>query len=339
MDDIIRLLPDQVSFPLRSDDKNFGWSDYYGAVRVAAGYCDKKYNDNLFHFFWNHGCAPPWQNLHPKAITYGFEAKKETYFVARKDQEDFLRKKGYQNVRAIGMPIIYVPNRPISRKPNSLLIMPPHILKSGAAANTEFEQVYIKSIENSLKSFDSVYACISPICLEKGMWIDTFNEMGIKVVSGAAHNDAHALERMATLFKYFDVVTTPAFGSHVPYALYFGARVSIWGEYQETKKDIKRDATWKGIPEVAKKFLNPDWRKKQAKEHFAKHYAPPSEAVSDRELGAHYVGADCKRSPEELVELFGWTAWGMAQRSVRKLYVFIRTSKLGIKLVSLIPGK
>lgn len=337
MDEITGLLPERTTFPLRSEDNNFGWSDYYGAIRVAARYCGKKYKDTLFDFFWNHGCAPPWQNLHPNAITYGFKNPKAKYFVARKDQETFLKENGYDNVQAIGMPIIYVPDTKISRKANSLLIMPPHILKSGAASSSEFEDVYVRSIEESLNSFSTVYACISPICLDKGMWTNTFEKLGIKVISGAAHNDAHALDRMATLFRYFDVVTTPAFGSHVPYALYFGAKVSIYGQYQETKKEIKRDATWAGIPEVAEKFLNPQWRKSQEKKNFEKHYVPPAEAISDKVLGAAYVGADCKRSPEELIELFNWTALGDVIRSTRNYYQQAKNSKLGKKIGTFLP--
>lgn len=339
MDEIPHLLPESKSFPLRSEDKNFGWSDYYGAIRVAARYCNKNYKDSLFDFFWNHGCAPPWQNLHPNAITYGYKESKSKYFVARTDQQQFLKERGYENVTAVGMPIIYVPEAEVSRKPKSLLIMPPHILKSGAATNSEFEQEYLKSIEGHLKSFNSIYACVSPICLDKGMWTDTFQKAGIKVVSGAAHNDRYALDRMATLFKYFDVVTTPTFGSHVPYALHFGAKVSIWGEYQDTKKDIKRDGTWADIPEVAKKFLDPEWRKRQERSYFEKHYLPPTEALSDKELGSQFLGAENKRSPQELIELFEWTAFGDMLRSTRNYYQQARNSRLGKKIVSLLPGE
>lgn len=339
MDEITDLLPEQMSFRLRPRETNYGYSDLYGSMQLACRYTGKKYNDSLFNFFWNHGCAPPWQNLHPVAITFGFQNKKAKYFVAREDQKKLLQNHGFEDVHAIGMPIVYVPQQNIQRKAGSLLIMPPHILKSTEAQSSSQEEDYMNSIKDQLGSFNDVYACVSPICLEKGMWTKTFEKYGIKILSGASQNDSFALNRMAGLFSFFETVTSPSFGSHIPYALYFGSKVSIWGHYQEAKKDYSRDATWRQIPEIAQKFLDPKWRKEQEQAVFSKHYVPPKQAVYDKDLGAQFLGADHKRSPEELNALFGWNTMKMALIKTKTYYTRAINSRWGKRIVSYLPGE
>jgi hypothetical protein len=218
----------------KQDTKNhskYGYSDHYGAIKVAEKYIGKSiYFDYPNNFFlWLHGSSGHWENCHPGVITYYLNNTKLKYFVATKDQENYLKSCGYQNAMAIGLPIIYETVPEVNRIPNSLLIMPPHTLTGFNKSATELYLSYINFIKPFLSRFKTVVACIHSACLQNGMWINEFKSIGVEIISGASTEDENALLRQLYLFRQFETMTTTDFGSHVAYALYANCKVSIAG--------------------------------------------------------------------------------------------------------------
>src|ERR1051326_4592435 len=99
---------------------------FYGADVNAAEYCGLK-NTPEVPGVWQHGWTPSyWRPIHPDMVMGETTNPHATYFVARKDEEHFLKGFDYPNVKAIGLPIIYARRRKVQRRPGSLLVMPAH---------------------------------------------------------------------------------------------------------------------------------------------------------------------------------------------------------------------
>jgi hypothetical protein len=304
---IEELLPLVSSYVPRAYQIGFG-SDYYGALEVAAAYCDLKAMRNVFPGVWQHGCVPPWQHVQPEMVIYG-APRGARCWVARKDQESYLRESGYPNVNAIGLPIIYTGETGSQRLPGSLLIMPMHCIPGDT--RSEDSEEYVREIVKLTKGFDVVAACVAGRCIDNGLWVRHFESKGIQVVRGASVDDANSLQRMRTLFETFDYVTTDRWGSHVPYALYFGAKVSLWGSFQPVTRDyLMRDGLWVLFPEAVDRFVAPE-NQRRAEELSSRFEVEPRNGVADAELGARMVGHSNKLSPRDLQKAF---RWGLATR-------------------------
>ena len=209
-------------------------SDMYGAMHIAATYAGLKLPENYFvKSIWAHGCRAPWELISPETISLGLvpQAQLQRIFVERKDILDFLENKTFKlsKGRAISLPINYAQGLG-KRVPNSLLVMPVHSLIGDDTKDRSIFEEYADLILNSSGNFEHVCVCVNAGCRRNGFWIPEFESRGFKIIDGAAPWDSNALVRMRSLFEQFDVVTTNGWGSHVAYALAFGARVSIFGK-------------------------------------------------------------------------------------------------------------
>jgi hypothetical protein len=299
-------LPPVREKELRSWSQTFG-TDYYGALEVAAQYCGLSKVPPLLPGSWQHGTIPPWHRLRPEVVVYD-TPRSMRCFVARSDEEVFLRDGGYPNVRAVGLPILYTRPPRLTRIPNSLLVMPTHSLASDVF--TPSCEEYVSEIASIASRFDLVAACVSAYCIARNLWAPQFAAHGIEVVRGAGISDIHALDRMRALFESFEYVTTDSYGSHVFYALYFGAKVSIWGTATPVfRENILKDGGWAAYPETVDALFSPE-----VTEHGERYLRPlrvsPWEAVCDRSLGATMLGEKSMLTPKELREAFGWTVFG-----------------------------
>jgi hypothetical protein len=297
--------------PVRERERS-SWSqtygtDYYGALEVAAQYCGLPRLPAALPGSWQHGTIPPWHRLRPEVVVYD-APRSMRCFVARKDEEVFLREGGYRDVRAIGLPILYTQPSGLDRIPNSLLVMPTHSLASDVLMPSCED--YVREIAGIAGRFDAVAACVSAYCVARNLWVPEFAEHGIPAVRGAGIADIHALERMRALFESFEHVTTDSYGSHVFYALYFGAKVSIWGPATPVfRENILKDGGWAAYPDTVDALFSP-----RVIEHGERYLAPlrvpPWEAVCDRRLGAEMLGEENRLSPKQLRKAFGWTTVG-----------------------------
>ena len=189
------LLPDVVELPIGPDGwPRFGSSGNYGAADVAAAYCGFKTVPEHLRGYWQHGWTASYRMPIPPDLILGTWPKQDEYYwVARKDEEQHLRSAGLPHVAAIGMPLIYLPPRPIRRRQNSLLVMPAHNLDY-VTCSWKFDE-YAEAIAAIRHEFSDVVVCISPPCWKHGYWVDAFRKRGFHLIKGAKHSDRNALER------------------------------------------------------------------------------------------------------------------------------------------------
>lgn len=278
-----------------------GWSDQYGALHVAAEYAGVPLAPiYTVRGLWQHGCHAPWFNFSPALLCNNTPgAKSLAVFVARQDQEDLLRADGY-NARSIGLPIVYADTTVVARQPGSLLVMPTHTLAGAQFADRAPFERYADEIQTAAVDFRRVVVCVHPSCRQNGLWIGEFSRRGFELIDGAANTDRHALLRMKRLFEQFDAVTTNGWGSHVAYALAFGARVSIHGTqpaYREV--DLLRDTTWASDRQALQTARSADTAARR--EAFLQPFlVPPAAALSDVERGRWLIGADHRVEPAQM---------------------------------------
>src|SRR4051794_28764988 len=97
----------EVDWLTAPQERDNGGSSAYGATAVAAAYCGFRIAPSPIPGLWAHGWIPSYRKkLHP-ALILGMRTDLESRFwVAREDQEQYLRDYGYANVTAIGLPIV-----------------------------------------------------------------------------------------------------------------------------------------------------------------------------------------------------------------------------------------
>jgi FkbM family methyltransferase len=281
----------------------------YGATHVAAAYCGFRSPPGSHRGVWKHGWTPKHYQFHPSMlIGHLSDSTSDYYWVARVDEEIYLRSHGYKNARAIGLPIIYVPAREVARRPGSLLVMPVHSADY-TTGNWKFDE-YANEIDGIRSGFSEVFVCVHPSCWRNGYWVDAFKQRGFTVIKGAFIEDRNALERMSRLFLTFEYVTTNGLGSHIAYAAYFGAKVSIFGPYAEyTAQDSVNDPFFREKPYL----LEPSIRANSEpvmRQHYRELFCHPLDATQRLEWGQSEVGSNNKVKPGEMRYLFGWTVSG-----------------------------
>jgi FkbM family methyltransferase len=278
----------------------------YGVTHVAAAYCGFKWPPGAHRGVWQHGWGPKHCQLHPSMVHGDLrDSTRQHYWVARADEEVYLRSQGYKNVRAIGLPIVYLHPQQIERRSKSLLVMPAHSLDY-STLNSNFEE-YADGIASIRSGFSEVVVCVHPSCWRNGYWVDAFRRHGFRVIQGAFIEDRNALLRMSWLFSTFEYVTTNGFGSHIAYAAYFGAKVSIFGSYVEcTAQDLINVPFYREQPYLVDPVI---WAysERAMRQHYRELFCHPLEATRRVEWGRVEVGSDNKVKPEEMRSLFGWT--------------------------------
>jgi hypothetical protein len=254
--------------------------------------------------------------IRPEIVVYD-APKSVRCFVARQEEVTFLKAAGYRKVRAIGMPIIYTKTSGLQRIPNSLLVMPTHTLASDVLMPST--EQYVREIASIKNRFDFVAACVSAYCIAKGLWISQFAEQGIQVLRGAGISDANALNRLRALFDSFEYVTTDSYGSHLFYALYFGAKVSIWGTATPVfRENVLSDGGWAPYPEAVDELLSEKTERKK-EVYLGPLRVDPWVGVQNVDLGRLMLGHDNKLSPQELRAAFGWTPLGLLVESTKEI--------------------
>jgi hypothetical protein len=223
--------------------------------------------------------------------------------VARQDEADLMSRHGYRDVRAIGMPIVYVPDPQVARLPGSLLVVPTHSLTGDNHADRSPFVRYADSIKALIGQFKKITVCVHPNCRRNGLWVKEFSEPGIEIVYGAETSDANALRRMRTLFAQFESMTTNEWGSHVAYALAFGARVSIAGQPIAGDPALHaRDLMWQNNAAMMATAFSPEVA--AARRTFLERlYVSATEGRADVTFGRWLIGADNQISPEEMRDI------------------------------------
>ena len=183
--------------------------------------------------------------------------------------------------------------------------MPPH----GASYTSKkwAEDYYLESIANVHKDYELVVACISPADVKKGDWITSFNKLGVRWVEGASMHDANALIRMRRLFSHFEYVTTNSIGSHVAYAAYCGAKVSIYGPYEHHDvSSLSEDALYKNNSDLLAYTIETSSHSFIKQAYGELFYDHPSLAKKIDSVGKKWLGRENIKHPSEIASLLGW---------------------------------
>lgn len=306
-----------LNLPPRNYDDRGGM---YGAQMIAAKYCGLSAPPwRAKRGEWQHGWIIKERNLHPEVVA-GYDGKsfsrreKVKIFVAREDQALYLRSCGYKHVVAIGLPIIYLADIQLNRMAGSLLVMPVHSL---SVTNEQWDDdEYTEYIQSISHHFSRIAVCVHSACIIKGNW-DAFIKAGFEVVSGADVEDANSLQRMANLFSQFEYVTSNEFGSQVAYASYFGCKVSVFGpRVKFRKEDYANLSIFINAPELL------DITERVSSYMFGAYkqfVVNPWQANTHQEWAAWELGEQNKKTPPELIRLFGWNIQGRLMRALGEL--------------------
>lgn len=315
----------------RTATKRAHMSHAYSAEVVAHEYCGLHSPLPTIRGYWMHGWLPQFHNVHPALIALhkkegqddGHDFLKQIeiekwavpQWVARQDQADYLRSEGYQRVRAIGLPVCYLPETPVERVPNSLLVMPPHGHRAHGPGDPLAER-YADQIAALKDRFDHIRVSLNENDYRSREWLDAFEKRGIPAFVTADQGNPRTLERLRKVLSTFEYVTTNGYGSHIAYAALFGAKVSIYGDFADFPRDrMRRTHAIKMFPALLdeKTYLCGETAMRK---HLPELFVEPDNAVTREEWGKAQVGWENRLPPAELARLFGWPSACPDRKSV-----------------------
>jgi hypothetical protein len=295
----------------------------YGDLKIFASYLGFKEPPHFTSGEITHGWINRERNIEPDLVIgsngLGYKRKAHRFFVARKDQEDYLRSQGFKDVHAIGHPITYIDSlSEVKRIKNSLLVMPAHSLPKTSEDWRETDLCYANFLCDCIKEFDYVALCLHISDINKGNW-KNLKEVIPLTFEGAIPNDRNSYLRMGQLFSYFEYVTSNEFGSHVAYASYFGAKVSVCGPRIKWKKhDYESLEFYKNSPHLLN--IMEDWHvNNRYMEWYPQFCCSPREAKTHVEWAKWELGSQYKRTQIELKKLLNWTKYGQVNLILRKI--------------------
>lgn len=276
--------------------------DFYGASYLIAQRLGKKKPPVSFAA-WRHGWSHLDPIIHPRLIAMG--TPKTLNLVATDRHVEILKKFGWPNSVAVGLPFIYGDFFELDAKPNSLLVMPGHTLPY--TDHQLDQESYVDQIAKLKPLFATIVACVHSSCFAKGYWVPYFEKHGIPCIKGADTYDKNALFRLNCIFKSFEYMTTNTIGSHIAYAAYSGCKVSIYGDYfSPNKNDYRNDPYYQKYPELLNYWFDQS-QKSVIEKRYPEFFTVPSEATIRKKWGEEVTGAAFKREPSEIAKLLGWS--------------------------------
>ncbi len=308
---------------LRAAARRSSISHAYGANTIARDYCGLPIANPEVPGYWMHGWIPSYHNRDPSFIAlhkkdgqgagYNYAAqiaedkRNVSQWVSRQDQADYLTANGYQHVKAIGLPIVYLPEPAVRRIPGSLLVLPPHSHKTHGP-DDPLAEAYAASIAALKPRFEHIWVGLNEDDIAKRQWIESFHRHGLNVFVTTDQAEPDTLGRLKRLLHSFEYVTTNGYGSHIALAAYCGARVSIYGPYADFPLNrMKSTHAVKMFPRLLHTAYDL-CREESFRANYPFLFVDPDKAVTHRDWGLHEVGEDCKLSPRALAECFGWSA-------------------------------
>lgn len=312
-------------------------SEHHGAHRVAAEYCGIAEPYPAPAGLWSHGWLPRYFEEDPQAtIEYlkVLRARRERRpcWPISQTAARVAREQGW-TAEALGLPVGYLPAAEVSRRPDSLLVMPVH---SEAGHRYELEEKpYIDAMKALKSAFGEVVVSVHPGCMANDLWLEGFREAGFPILRGCQASDRNSLKRLQRMLSSFEYVTTNALGSHIAYAAFFGARTSIYGPTVEWQTDWFRDNQLL-VPGTG--FVEMYLRSRALsvlQAHYPWLFCHPRRATQQQDWGRQEVGFQNRVSPVRMRELFGWTEPELAR--YRRLGVHLERARRGLRRA--LPGR
>lgn len=299
----------KIKFTVKSEP------DYYGASYIVANLIKKEHVPNSYAT-WRHG----WAGISP--LRYAEQLchsgnKEINALVHTKQQEAFLKNRGYHRAKAVGMPFCYV-WKYYSKKPRekkSLLVMPPHMTRYVDIAYEE--EIYVDQIQQIKNEFPNVVVCITSECEKKKRWRSTFERAGFKVIIGADLFDKYALINMHSLFNSFDIVTSPNLGSHIVYAALCGCKISLYGSVSNIPREaLAKDPHYIKNPKILDLIYSTetDAIRKELDGKFRCH---PIMAINHQEWASKEAGLENMIKPKKLAKYLGWNNFTQLKNKIK----------------------
>ncbi len=296
-------------------------SDIYGANTVVAEYCGLRREEADIPGFWMHGWIPSYHNVHPAFIALHkreisgtrFPWSRDTFntsdvqLVARADQENFLCKHGYTNVKAIGSPFVYLKQPDFPRIKDSLLVVPPHGI-GWRGENSPLVKKYVEYISSLKTKFSVIRLCIPVNDYITGDWWPAFQKAGIENIVSVDRSDPRAMHRLRQILSQFEYVTTNCFGSIIAYAAYSGCKISVAGPYDTiTEELLKKSHAVIHFPELLEKQIQ-RCSENALRSHYPELFIEPEHACERISWGSFELGYKHRLSIAQMHTLLkqGW---------------------------------
>lgn len=330
---LIEKILKEIPAPVCHQDYSnfFTEADYYGASRQIADQLDLV-ELPFSRAGWRHG----WMHFPIKYVrqltVWGNDSAH--YLMAQASHVDFLATNNIQ-ATAVGIPFIYADAIDHSlRVPNTLLVMPPHTLPY-IPSNGNEEQ-YLKEIQSIRDDFDAVVFCVHHSCFENGVWPELLRKHNFPMIIGASANQINSLNRLQRLFSSFEYVTSNTIGSHLPYAAYCGAKVSIYGNFSDfSHYNIDKDPYAKANPELMAfniEHTAEPYVRSLVPFLFCKH---PKQAEQHINWARTELGQQYKKKPEEIATLLGWNDQNFQRQKAEEKITFAKNKEKDRLLSSL----
>jgi hypothetical protein len=276
----------------------------YGVGKVLKEYCKLNLQPTGIYGEWVHGCTFPWHFHSPASLIGGnVNNKLSLNWVSNKADEEYLVSNGFF-AKAIGLPICYLPEINVNRIHDSVLVMPAHssyYVNSYDNKNGNSKEEYIRYLGNNLNHYNLKFASIHHECARRGLWINEFKNLNIKILQGANSQDYNALFRIKSMMLQFEYVTSNVLGSHIAYAAAFGAKVSINGPYQKWSRNAYlEEPFYKENPQLLD-YLEQE--EAVARDNYPFLFVEPSKSKSHIDWGKEMCGFANIKSPTELTSL------------------------------------
>ena len=275
--------------------------DFYGAIDIAAEYCNHLEPRPYAPKAWLHGWL--YQPLtHIRQILHWSE-KGHLNLVFTQVEKEFCVQNGFPNTIAVGAPFLYLSLKNVQRIKDSILLVPPHSTDT-IEAQYDLEE-YIKSIKKYITHYRHKIILTETKKLTKRIKKVLQNEKFL-LHESVKINDKKAYEHIQKIFLSVETVTSPCLGSHIPYGAFCGCRISVTGSrFYFSEKIYENDPWSKQNPEVVKSWVN--WENSdQPKETYPFLFCPINEAKIHKQWAETVLGLKEKKSPEKLKKIMGW---------------------------------
>ena len=261
---------------------------------------------------WQHGWYPDYysEGIDDPFVTtqnWAWNDPNRYNLVARKTEEARMHGFGVANTMAVGLPIVYTPERRYERRKGSLLVMPGHSLDYISLETKE--QEYVAYIDGIREQFSEVTVCLHPSCKRNGYWIDSFTRHGYRIVMGVEITNPRSFPILQRYFSEHEYCTTNLTGSHTIYASLYGCKVSIIGPVpQLSLDDLKNSSHWADRPDKQSLEVSFD---RMSVPVFRQHYPQffvehPKDAERHEDLARYECGYDNRMTPAQYAEVVGW---------------------------------
>lgn len=308
-DEIVRLIE-----PYRLTDRFLAEADFYGAADNIASKLGYE-KTPISYSTWRHGCS---------TTKFPFTDKKQILWHADDDRhlwsnrpepighlldnkvaEQFLLSEGVSNVKAVGLPIVYVDGVGVQRRLRSVLLMPAHSINTVSIDNRS-EILLIDQVNKLRHDGYYVAVCLHQDCRRDGDLIKALDKADVDWFSGAYFRDMNSLPRMRNIFEYFEIVGSDVIGSHFYYSQFFGAKFYFYAPYFEYKKESFANA-----PHFQERSSLLDHTLKasgeiQTRQRYPKYFHGPENSICDKAMAEDACGKPDMVDLHTLAKFLGW---------------------------------